>query len=146
MVPFADNLDVPSVMDLETLFGTEVLSGRQHMLRRFRRYELVTTSLRRFMENLSSRRAAFSQTCFITHASRNDIILGLLSHAAENAESDPPFEGGLLLTGKRFYMKSVCGVYIALMHMIAIVDTLRCSSNVASCYVQLMCMSMCWSS
>jgi hypothetical protein len=103
MVPFADNLDVPSVMDLETLFGTEVLSGRQHMLRRFRRYELVTTSLRRFMENLSSRRAAFSQTCFITHASRNDIILGLLSHAAENAESDPPFEGGLLLTGKHLY-------------------------------------------
>lgn len=97
LVPFSDSLDVPSAMDLERLFGAEVLSTGADMLKRFTRYELVTTSLRRFMENLTFRRGEWLRTCFITHGSRSDIILGLLGHS--QSPYSPPFEGGLLLTG-----------------------------------------------
>jgi hypothetical protein len=69
-------------MCLEKLFNTRLLSGQEHSLRRFQRYELVTTSLRRFMEKLSS--GQYSDVCFVTHCSRSDIVLGLLSHAAAN--------------------------------------------------------------
>ena len=34
VVPWADNLDQPSTMDLEVLFNTTALAGRQHLLRR----------------------------------------------------------------------------------------------------------------
>lgn len=34
VVPLADNLDQPSVLDLEQMFDTTALAGRQHLLRR----------------------------------------------------------------------------------------------------------------
>lgn len=110
-VPYGDALDQPSALDLETLFGTKLIGGWQHRLRRFEHYELVTTSLRRFMDKLAKeeklRPCKISKTCFVTHASRNDIILGLLSHVSKHddlaapwsSERKQPFEGGLILTG-----------------------------------------------
>ncbi|KAG5176439.1 AAA domain-containing protein [Tribonema minus] len=107
-VPSADSLDVPSVNDLETLFGVRALNADALLrgrgggaLRRFTRFELVTAALRSFMDHLNDPAVDCSQTCFVTHASRHDIILGLLSHAAEaSADADArPFQGGLMLTG-----------------------------------------------
>jgi hypothetical protein len=74
-----------------------MLSGHQHELRHFERFELVTTSLRRFMEKLSSSDRKHDHTCFVTHASRNDIVMGLISHGHACGER---FKGGMILTGK----------------------------------------------
>ncbi|CAM9252172.1 unnamed protein product, partial [Sphacelaria rigidula] len=100
VVPWAETLDQPSVLDLEQMFDTTALAGRKWLLRRFNRFELVTTSLRRLLEKLSDGSLRGS-TCFVTHASRNDIILGLLSHSedAKNERNCSPFEAGLILTG-----------------------------------------------
>lgn len=130
----------PSMLDLRRLFNVELLSGQQHQLRHFQRFELVTTrqvanlpaclplgawpermslrrggwccgcwwwcwmvvlciagSLRRFMEKLSSS-DKHNATCFVTHASRNDIVMGLISHAHACGSS---FKGGMILTGRQ---------------------------------------------
>lgn len=43
---------------------------------RFSRFELVTTSLRQLLQKLGDGGGKHSSTCFVTHATRNDIILG----------------------------------------------------------------------
>jgi BioD-like phosphotransacetylase family protein len=95
VVPMAETLDQPSMMDLEALFHAHALSGREHLLRRFSGYQLVTISLRRFLEKLSQNPQRFQNTCFVTHASRSDIIMGLLSHH----KFLKSFKGGLITTG-----------------------------------------------
>lgn len=89
----------PSMLDLRLLFDdAPMLSGHQHELRHFERFELVTTSLRRFMEKLSFPLSSqHDHTCFVTHASRNDIVMGLISHGHACGER---FKGGMILTGK----------------------------------------------
>eukprot|EP00752_Nemacystus_decipiens_P004793 g4361.t1 len=103
VVPWADNLDQPSTMDLEVLFDTTALAGRQHLFRRYSRFELVTTSLRQLLEKLGDGGANHTSTCFVTHATRNDIILGLLSHAQRNlgekSSGAASFDAGIILTG-----------------------------------------------
>lgn len=100
VVPWAESLDHPSVLDLEQMFNTTALAGRKGLLRRFSRFELVTTSLRRLLEKLNDGSLRGS-TCFVTHGTRNDVILGLLSHCedARNEKNSAPFEAGLILTG-----------------------------------------------
>lgn len=44
--------------------------------RRFSRFELVTTSLRLLLEKLGDGGVYSSSTCFVTHATRSDVILG----------------------------------------------------------------------
>ncbi|CAM9265552.1 unnamed protein product [Scytosiphon promiscuus] len=102
VVPWAETLDRPSVLDLEQMFHTTALSGREHLLRRYSRFELVTTSLRQLLQKLGDGGVNTASTCFITHATRNDIILGLLSHSQDNLDeknSASPFDAGLILTG-----------------------------------------------
>lgn len=96
MVPDKEFLDSPSVMDLERLFKAELLSGQKQGRRKFCRYELVTTSLRRLLEKIHNDN--HDETCFLAHRTRDDVVLGLLSHAASH-----PFEfhGGLIMTGAR---------------------------------------------
>jgi hypothetical protein len=64
----------------------------------------VTTSLRRFMEKINGRngsdgsaRALQGRTCFITHASRVDLIMGLHTHARDKARASS-FDCGLILS------------------------------------------------
>ncbi|CAM9411832.1 unnamed protein product, partial [Hapterophycus canaliculatus] len=76
VVPWAESLDRPSVLDLEQMFHTTALSGREHLLRRYSRFELVTTSLRQLLQKLGDGGINTNNTCFVTHATRNDIILG----------------------------------------------------------------------
>jgi dethiobiotin synthetase len=96
-VPYFEGFDRPSCADLESLFGRRMLSGRsESLLHRFEKYELVTTSLRRFMEKLNSEGGALN-TCFITHGSRVDLVMGLLTHAQDH-RGDENFKCGLLLS------------------------------------------------
>eukprot|EP00968_Pinguiococcus_pyrenoidosus_P010965 scaffold876_cov243-Pinguiococcus_pyrenoidosus.AAC.24 len=102
-IPYGENLDQPSAMDLETLFETRLIGGAHQKMRRFENYELVTTSLDRFMQKLAKDHEEIVNTCFVTHNSRSDIILGLLSHVGR-LDHGPrggiqPFQGGLILTG-----------------------------------------------
>jgi len=74
VVPDAKFLESPSMIDFEQLFKTELLCGKANRLRHFTDKTLVAMGLRRFMERL--RTENLSNTLFVTHASRNDIILG----------------------------------------------------------------------
>ena len=87
------------------------LTGREHKHRRFSHYELVTTSLERFMNKLIavSRDASPSDesrrsVCFVTHTSRSDIIQGLLGHRTlieltDRQRATTSVGGGLILAG-----------------------------------------------
>ncbi|KAG5189839.1 AAA domain-containing protein [Tribonema minus] len=108
IVPHTAGFDSPSCADLEHLFGEKMLSRRDAALRRFNRYELVTTSLRRFMEKINREPPEqLGRTCFITHASRVDLIMGLHTHVMNTARADR-FECGLILSGGVQLPASVC--------------------------------------
>jgi hypothetical protein len=97
VVPDGKNFDQPSIMDLENLLETSVISSvaEADKLQKFTSYNFVTTSLRRFMEKIDSS-PEMNTACFVTHASRSDIILGLLSHVRV---THGEFQGGLIITG-----------------------------------------------
>ena len=83
-----------------------LLAGREHLQQRFAHYELVTTSLGRFMEKLTamegSENDAGRGVCFVTHISRSDIIHGLLGHRALMAQAGrdaTAFGAGLIIAG-----------------------------------------------
>ena len=98
VVPNLPSIARSSMLDFEGLFKTELLSGHARRVQKYYRVSLVTSGLRRFLVKLSSN--LFDDTLFVTHASRNDIILGFLSHA-QNYEfkTGKCFTGGLVLTG-----------------------------------------------
>ncbi len=98
VVPNLPSLSNQSMLDFETLFQTTLLSGSDRRFQQYKRTTLVTSGLRRFLVNLSSN--YYNDTLFVTHASRNDIILGFLSHSQNyELKTGKPFEGGLILTG-----------------------------------------------
>ena len=100
VVPYGEGLDRPAMYDYEKLFKTTMISGELHRFSHFRRNELVATGLRRYLEKLASNE--FNSTLWVTHASRNDNVLGLLSHARlYEAEFGKPFTGGMILCGER---------------------------------------------
>ncbi|CAM9307016.1 unnamed protein product [Chrysoparadoxa australica] len=108
-VPYGEGFDTPSLADLELLYDTKMLSGEDSRLHRIGNYELVTTSLGRFMSKLNWKRVSGSgfhnlikETCVITHWSRVDIILGLLSHCYDGGKPTKKerWRGALLLTGR----------------------------------------------
>ncbi|TDH74314.1 uncharacterized protein CCR75_007817 [Bremia lactucae] len=98
VVPNLSSLSHPSMLDFEGLFQTRILSSRARRFQQYNKTTLVTAGLRRFLTKLSA--PEYDHTMFVTHVSRNDIILGLLSHA-QNFEltEKRPYGGGLILTG-----------------------------------------------
>ena len=98
VVPDLPTLAYPSMMDFEQLFEAELLSGSSRRFMQYKQKSLVTSGLRRFLVKLSSN--AYNETLFVTHASRNDIILGFLSHSQNyEQKTGKMFGGGLILTG-----------------------------------------------
>ncbi|GMI31089.1 hypothetical protein TeGR_g6827, partial [Tetraparma gracilis] len=99
-VPDKAFLGCPALADLERLFGTKLLSGEEHRMRHYNTSEcnLVTTSLGRFLENL---RVKPSRTMYITHVTRNDIILGFLAEYSRKMAEGRDFEGALVLCGRK---------------------------------------------
>uniref|UniRef100_A0AAV1URI0 DRTGG domain-containing protein n=1 Tax=Peronospora matthiolae TaxID=2874970 RepID=A0AAV1URI0_9STRA len=98
IVPNSPVLSNPSMLDFEGLFATEMLTSRVRRFQQYDRTALVTAGLRRFLEQVAS--PEFERALFVTHVSRNDIIMGFLSHA-QNFElmAKRPYGGGLILTG-----------------------------------------------
>jgi phosphate acetyltransferase len=94
-------LGCPALADLETLFGTELLSGKEHRFRHFNVNDInvVTTSLTRFLENL---REKPSRTLYICHITRDDLIVGFLGEYQRAANNlDRPFEAALIVCGRK---------------------------------------------
>ena len=90
--------------DLEQLFKTELISGKKAE-NRFRHYtirdiNLVTTSSKRFLENIRSRKP--TRTLYICHITRDDLILGFLDEyqRRRSGSAEPPFEAALLVCGR----------------------------------------------
>ncbi|RHY21650.1 hypothetical protein DYB32_009744 [Aphanomyces invadans] len=98
VVPDLPRLAQHSMMDFEHLFKTTLLSGHSRRMKQYNAVNLVTSGLRRFLVELSSNQ--FNDTLFVAHASRNDIILGFLSHSQNyELKTGQEFGGGLILTG-----------------------------------------------
>ena len=98
IVPNSPVLSNPSMLDFEGLFATAMLTSRTRRFQQYDKTALVTAGLRRFLEKVVS--PEHERALFVTHVSRNDIIMGFLSHA-QNFElmAKRPYGGGLILTG-----------------------------------------------
>lgn len=114
VVPDGEMLDTPTALDLSILFGTKIVSTTEPdvALRAFTKFELVTTSLEKFLEKLhrmnsqSHRREGDGlRTAFVTHRTRTDIIQSLLAFASKRGPStmhgkdSELFRCGLVLSG-----------------------------------------------
>ena len=99
-VPDKPFLGCPALADLEHLFKTELLSGRAFRMRHYNVTEtnLVTTSLNRFLENLRDKP---SRTMYVTHVTRNDIILGFLAEHQRKQAEGKSFEAALVVCGRK---------------------------------------------
>jgi phosphate acetyltransferase len=100
-IPDRPFLGCPALADLENLFRSKLISGKEH---RFRHYSaddinVVTTSLTRFLENL---RRKPTRTLYICHVTRDDLIVGFLGeYQRRRRQSEPPFEAALLVCGRK---------------------------------------------
>lgn len=100
-IPDRPFLGCPALNDYERLFGTTLLTGRQHGLRHYRvpDLNLVATSLQVFLRELKTNP---SRTLYVCHASRNDILLGFLLESpmiAERTNGSKASEAALIVTG-----------------------------------------------
>lgn len=105
LIPDRPFLGCPAIADLERLFPQSTLiSGADH---RFRHYtvnevNLVATSLEVFLHNVQH--VDSNRTLYVTHASRNDILLGFLMEAQQRGSS---WEAAMIVTGcgdhRKFY-------------------------------------------
>ncbi len=100
-IPDRPFLGCPALADLETLFKTQLISGKKHRLWHYSPADinLVTTNLNRFLENLHEKP---SRTLYICHVTRDDLIVGFLGEFQRRLgrESDP-FEAALIVCGRR---------------------------------------------
>ena len=106
-IPDRPFLGCPALADLENLFKTKLMAGEEH---RFRHYNvsdinLVTTDLKRFLENL---REKSPRTLYICHVTRDDLILGFLAEHQRKKEvielgkgDEAPFQAALVICGRR---------------------------------------------
>jgi BioD-like phosphotransacetylase family protein len=100
-VPDRPFLGCPALADLEGLFGTELVSGKEHRFRHYNTSDInvVTTSLSRFLENLRQKPA---RTLYVCHVTRDDLIVGFMAeHQRHRQEGEQPFEAALLICGRK---------------------------------------------
>lgn len=100
-IPDRPFLGCPALSDLERLFGSELLTGKEHRLRHYRVTDLnlVATSLNVFLKTLKTDP---KRTLYVCHASRNDILLGfLMDHPLRGKEAGS--ESALVVTGTDEY-------------------------------------------
>jgi len=120
LIPDRPFLGCPAIADLERLFrGSTLVSGHEHRYRHYTVQEinLVATSLEEFLRTV--RQPSHDRTLYVSHASRNDILLGFLmeaqqrqkrqwtnsnssssgGEAEDDASSRPPWEAAMIVTG-----------------------------------------------
>ena len=100
VIPDRPFLGCPALMDLEKIFKTELMTGKEL---RFRHYSvtdinLVTTSLTRFLENLRDKP---TRTLYICHVTRDDLILGFMSEFQRRKAKGESFESALIVCGRK---------------------------------------------
>eukprot|EP00571_Detonula_confervacea_P017067 CAMPEP_0172309256 /NCGR_PEP_ID=MMETSP1058-20130122/9606_1 /TAXON_ID=83371 /ORGANISM="Detonula confervacea, Strain CCMP 353" /LENGTH=513 /DNA_ID=CAMNT_0013021851 /DNA_START=1 /DNA_END=1542 /DNA_ORIENTATION=- len=106
VVPDRPYLGCPALADVESTFGTTLISGSDH---RYRHYDvgsnlqgrsigmtMVTTDLAAFLRSMS-RQPEGSRTIFICHATRDDVILGFLGEYRRRVRRNIPFESALVI-------------------------------------------------
>lgn len=98
-VPDRTFLGCPAVSDLEKLFSTDIICGKNAKMQHYTMHDtnVVTTSLSRFLTNLRSKP---SRTLYICHVTRNDVILGFLGEYQRCRVRDVPFESALVVCGR----------------------------------------------
>ena len=99
-VPDYNFLGQPTLGDLEDFFGGKLITGERDRRGHYPldRASLVVTDLRRFMALLEEDHQ--TRTLYITHCSRDDIILGFMSHCQRMRMSGQGnFEAALLVCG-----------------------------------------------
>lgn len=106
IVPDRPFLGCPALADVESTFGTALLSGSDH---RYRHYDvgsnvqgrsigmnLVTTDLSAFLRTMQ-RQPQEGRTIFICHSSRDDVILGFLGEYRRRVRRGIPFQSALVI-------------------------------------------------
>ena len=106
VVPDRPYLGSPALADVETLFATSLLSGSDH---RYRHYDvgsnvqgrsigmnMVTTDLAAFLRTMK-RQSEGERTIFVSHATRDDVILGFLGEYRRRARRNIPFDSALVI-------------------------------------------------
>jgi len=107
VVPDNPFLGYPALADFERLFQTKLLSGEEHRMRHFNVEDtiLVTTGLDEFMKTMRSNQDAY-RALYVTHVSRNDVILAFISEHQRKLALGLPSESALVLCGDpRFIMQ-----------------------------------------
>jgi BioD-like phosphotransacetylase family protein len=100
LVPDRPFLGCPAIADMERLFeGSKLVSGKEFRMRHYtvQELQLVATSLEVFLKNL---RRDPERTLYVSHASRNDILLGFL---IESQQRGPQWEAAMIVTGTNDY-------------------------------------------
>lgn len=94
-IPFDPFLSHPTMQDFETLFNTDLLTGKGHRLRHFKHTRLVATSVDSYREWM------LPNQLIITPSNREEIILATLTKHWEYKITDPEsdFKAGMILTG-----------------------------------------------
>jgi len=86
--------------DIERLFKTELICGADKRMQHYRPQDmnLATTSMKVFLENL---RVKPSNTLYVSHVTRNDIIIGFLAEYQRRKHAKEPFESALIICGRK---------------------------------------------
>lgn len=106
VVPDRPYLGCPALADVESTFGSVLLSGSDH---RYRHYDvgsnvqgrsigmsMVTTDLAAFLRTMQ-RQPDHARTMFICHATRDDVILGFLGEYRRRTRRGIPFQSALVI-------------------------------------------------
>ena len=106
IVPDRPYLGCPALADIESNFGSVLLSGSEH---RYRHYDvgsnvqgrsigmsMITTDLAAFLRTMQ-RQEDNSRTLFICHATRDDVILGFLGEYRRRVRRGIPFQSALVV-------------------------------------------------
>jgi len=103
-IPDRPFLGCPALSDLERLFGTQLITGKQHRLRHYQIQDLnlVATSRQVFLKTLKNNP---QRTLYVAHSSRTDILLGFLQdHPKHSAGAqDSAHQAALVVTGTDEY-------------------------------------------
>ena len=106
VVPDRPYLGCPALADVESTFGTVLLSGSDH---RYRHYDvgsnvqgrsigmsMITTDLAAFLRTMQ-RQDGDARTIFICHVTRDDVILGFLAEYRRKTRRGIPFQSALVI-------------------------------------------------
>ena len=106
VVPDRPYLGCPALADVESTFGTVLLSGSDY---RYRHYDvgsnvqgrnigmsMITTDLAAFLRTIQ-RQDGDARTMFICHVTRDDVILGFLAEYRRKTRRGVPFQSALVI-------------------------------------------------